>query len=165
MQISLIVAMSQNRVIGKDNAMPWHLPRDLAWFKQNTLNKPVIMGRKTFESIGKALPNRHNIVLSRTPFEAENVTWAENLDNALSLCAQASEVMIIGGGQLFAQALPLASALYLTEIQATLEGDTFFPDIEPARWKRVFEQWAEKDEKNAYDCRFCIYQRIADIKA
>ncbi|MBE2897186.1 type 3 dihydrofolate reductase [Pasteurellaceae bacterium HPA106] len=165
MQISLIVAMSQNRVIGKDNAMPWHLPRDLAWFKQNTLNKPIIMGRKTFESIGKALPHRHNIVLSRTPFKAPDVTWAENLDQALSLCVQASEVMIIGGGQLFAQALPLATTLYLTEIQAHLDGDTYFPEIEPVRWEQVFEQWAEKDAKNAFDCRFCIYQRIPDAQA
>ncbi|MBE2893937.1 type 3 dihydrofolate reductase [Spirabiliibacterium falconis] len=162
MQISLIVAMTQNRVIGKNNTMPWHLPRDLAWFKQNTLNKPVIMGRKTFESIGKALPNRHNIVLSRTPFEADNITWADNLDTALALCTQAPEVMIIGGGQLFSQALPLATTLYLTEIQTALDGDTFFPDITLSHWQCVFEKMEPADDKNAYACRFSIYQRIPD---
>ncbi|MGV6988272.1 type 3 dihydrofolate reductase [Testudinibacter sp. P80/BLE/0925] len=159
MQISLIVAFTRNRVIGKDNQMPWHLPRDLAWFKRNTLNKPVIMGRKTFESIGRPLPNRSNIVLSRQPFVHENVTWADSLPTALGLCTTAEEVMIIGGGELFKQSLPLADKLYLTEIQTALEGDTFFPEIDLDQWKIAEEEIAPADEKNAYACRFMVLEK------
>lgn len=159
MQISLIVAMTQNSVIGKDNAMPWHLPRDLQWFKQNTLNKPVIMGRKTFESIGKALPNRKNIVLSRQPFHAPNTIWSESLEQALALCEQEPEIMIIGGGKLFTQALPLAGKLYLTEIQAVLDGDTFFPKLDMSCWHVIEDNTVQRDQNNIYDCRFLILQR------
>ncbi|MDH3001011.1 dihydrofolate reductase [Chelonobacter oris] len=159
MQISLIVAFTQNRVIGKDNQMPWHLPRDLAWFKRNTLNKPVIMGRKTFESIGRPLPNRRNIVLSRNPFVYHGIQWADSLQTALSHCEDEAEVMIIGGGELFKQSLPLADKLYLTEIQTALDGDTFFPQIDFTQWKTVEETFSEADEKNAYACRFLILEK------
>lgn len=160
MQISLIVAFTQNRVIGKENQMPWHLPRDLAWFKRNTLNKPVIMGRKTFESIGRPLPNRANIVLSRQPFEHENVKWADSLPTALGLCTTSEEVMIIGGGELFKQSLPLADKLYLTEIQTALEGDTFFPEIALDQWQITEEEIVPADEQNAYACRFMLLEKI-----
>ncbi|MGR3807228.1 dihydrofolate reductase [Pasteurella testudinis DSM 23072] len=160
MQISLIVAFTQNRVIGKNNQMPWHLPRDLAWFKRNTLNKPVIMGRKTFESIGRPLPNRSNIVLSRQPFVYEGVQWADSLQTALEFCRAAEEVMIIGGGELFKQSLPLADKLYLTEIQTALEGDTFFPEIDLDQWKIAEEEIVPADEKNAYACRFMVLEKI-----
>ncbi len=163
MTLSLIVAMTQNRIIGKDNKMPWHLPADLAWFRQNTLGKPVIMGRKTFESIGRALPKRPNIVLSRQNIShqegVENLQWQPNFESAVSNLQDFSEIMLIGGGQLFEQYLPQADRLYLTIIQTELEGDTFFPEINWDDWQIVEEQSYKKDEKNAYDCRFLILER------
>lgn len=160
MEISLIVAMTKNRVIGKDNDMPWHLPADLAWFKRNTLNKPVIMGRRTFLSIGRPLPNRTNIILSRSSFKHEGITCSNSLEQALTEVATAPEVMIIGGGEIFKQALPIADKLYLTEIQTELEGDTFFPEIDMNQWKLIEESEHCVDEKNAFACHYKIYQRI-----
>lgn len=125
MKISIIVARTINKVIGKDNQMPWHLPVDLAWFRQNTLGKPVIMGRKTYESIGRLLPKRPNIILSRSGFTVEGAYAVQSLEQAVELAknfANTAEIMIIGGGELFKQALPLAERLYLTEIQADIEG-------------------------------------------
>ena len=118
MTFSLIVATTLNSVIGKDNQMPWHLPADLAWFRQNTTGKPVIMGRKTFESIGRPLPKRTNIVLSRQPFEHEGVVWKDSLERAVDFVRDFDEIMLIGGGELFKQYLPQADKLYLTQIQA-----------------------------------------------
>ena len=157
MTLSLIVAMTKNHVIGQENKMPWHLPADLAWFRQNTLGKPVIMGRKTFESIGRPLPKRTNIVLSRQPFIHEGVLWKDSMESAVA--GDSQELMIIGGGQLFKQALPLANRLYLTEIQTELAGDTFFPQIAYDEWDIEFEQWRPADEQNPYDCRFLILRR------
>lgn len=160
--ISLIVARTQNHIIGKDNAMPWHLPVDLAWFRQNTVGKPVIMGRKTYESIGRLLPKRPNIILSRTGFCVEGAYSATSLAQAVELAqsfANSEEVMIIGGGELFKQAMPLAQKLYLTEIQANIEGDTFF-EFDEQNWQQVFEQTSEVDAQNAYRCKFMIYQRM-----
>lgn len=159
MKLSLIVAMTQNRVIGKDNQMPWHLPAELAWFKQNTLGKPVIMGRKTFQSIGKPLPNRQNIVLSRQPFIFTDVDWANSLESALELAKGSEEIMLIGGGELFKQALPFAEKLYLTEIQTQLEGDTFFPALDTTQWELLYEHRLTADAKNQYDCLSKILQR------
>ncbi|KYK93223.1 type 3 dihydrofolate reductase, partial [Aggregatibacter actinomycetemcomitans] len=123
MRLSLIVAMTKNHVIGKDNQMPWHLPADLAWFRQNTTGKPVIMGRKTFESIGRPLPKRTNIVLSRQPFVHDGIIWKDSLESAVDFVIDSDEIMLIGGGQLFKQYLPQAPRLYLTEIQTELDGD------------------------------------------
>lgn len=156
MNLSLIVAMTKNHVIGKDNQMPWHLPADLAWFRQNTTGKPVIMGRKTFESIGRPLPKRTNIVLSRQPFMHEGVVWKASLESALDFARDSEEIMLIGGGQLFKQYLPQADRLYLTEIQTELEGDTFFPQIDWHDWSIEFEQYRPADEQNPYDCRFLV---------
>ncbi|PJG85273.1 type 3 dihydrofolate reductase [Conservatibacter flavescens] len=159
MTFSLIVAMTQNHVIGKDNQMPWHLPADLAWFRQNTTGKPVIMGRKTFESIGRPLPKRTNIVLSRHPFDHENVIWADSLESAVNFAKNSPEIMLIGGGELFKQALPQADRLYLTIIQTELVGDTFFPELNWAQWHIEQETWHPADENNPYDLRFLILQR------
>lgn len=159
MNLSLIVAMTKNHVIGKDNQMPWHLPADLAWFRQNTTGKPVIMGRKTFESIGRPLPKRTNIVLSRQPFMHEGVVWKESLESAVDFVCDSEEIMLIGGGQLFKQYLPQVSRLYLTEIQTELEGDTFFPPIDWHDWSIEFEQYRPADEQNLYDCRVLILVR------
>lgn len=160
MQISLIVARTQNHVIGKNNAMPWHLPVDLAWFRQNTLGKPVIMGRKTYESIGRLLPKRPNIILSRSGFAVDGALSAESLEQAVEIARNfaTDEVMIIGGGELFKQAMPLADKLYLTEIQAEIDGDTFF-EFDEAEWTKVSEQWSDIDEQNAHRCRFMVLCR------
>ena len=148
--------MTQNRVIGKDNQMPWHLPADLAWFRQNTTGKPVIMGRKTFESIGRPLPKRTNIVLSRQPFEHDGVIWKDRLDSAVDFVRDSEEIMLIGGGQLFNEYLSKADRLYLTEIQTKLDGDTFFPSMNWDEWHIEFEQYRPADAQNPYDCRFLI---------
>ncbi|MGY6773207.1 type 3 dihydrofolate reductase [Gallibacterium sp. ZY190522] len=160
MMLSLIVAMTKNRVIGRDNQMPWHLPADLAWFKKNTLGKPVIMGRKTFQSIGRALPNRKNIVLSRQGFQADGIEVVSDLSQALALIKGENEVMIIGGGHLFAETLPIADRLYLTEIDAELQGDTFFPEIDPMVWKTNFIETRAVDDKNSYTLTFKILERM-----
>lgn len=159
MTFSLIVATTQNNVIGKDNQMPWHLPADLAWFRQNTTGKPVIMGRKTFESIGRPLPKRINIVLSRQPFEHEGVTWKDSLESAVDFVKGSEEILLIGGGELFKQYLPKADKLYLTQIQAEIEGDTFFPQLNWDEWKIEYDEYRQADENNVYDLRFLILAR------
>ncbi|MXN89176.1 type 3 dihydrofolate reductase [Pasteurella canis] len=156
MTFSLIVAMTKNAVIGKDNQMPWHLPADLAWFRKHTTGKPVIMGRKTFESIGRPLPNRTNIVLSRQPYQHQGIIWRNSLESALEFINDATEIMLIGGGELFKQYLPQADKLYLTEIQTELEGDTYFPTINWQDWQIEYEEWRKADENNSYDLRFVI---------
>ena len=158
--LSLIVAITQNRVIGKDNQMPWHLPADLAWFRQQTTGKPIVMGRKTFESIGRPLPKRTNVVLSRQPFEQQGTIWQPSLEQALVYLKDQPEIMLIGGGQLFAQTLPQADRLYLTEIQTELDGDTFFPEIDWAQWHISYQQLRPADAENPYACRFLILDRI-----
>lgn len=161
MKTSIIVARTLNHVIGKGNAMPWHLPVDLAWFRQNTVGKPVIMGRKTYESIGRLLPKRPNIILSRSGFQVEGAYSASNLEQAVELAknfADVEEIMIIGGGELFKQALPQADTLYLTEIQAEIEGDTFF-EFDEENWTLQSEHYSEIDEQNSYRCRFMVWER------
>ena len=136
--LALIAARARNGVIGLDNRMPWHLPEDLAYFKRVTLGKPVVMGRKTFESIGRPLPGRLNIVVTRNPdWQAAGVQVAHSLDAALALAAAAApeEIMLIGGAELYRQALPQADVLYLTEIDAEFAGDAFFPEVDLARWR------------------------------
>nr|WP_244893547.1 type 3 dihydrofolate reductase [Gilliamella apicola] len=163
--LSVIVAMAHNRVIGLNNQMPWHLPADLAWFKKNTLNKPVIMGRKTFESIGRPLPNRHNIVISRQiesiDNKISNVSWVKSIDEAIFLAQeqQPDEVFIIGGGNIYQQVLPLIDWLYLTHIDAELQGDTYFPDYLPEQWQVIYQEDHQADEKNSYPYQFQILQR------
>ena len=165
MILSVIVAMAHNRVIGLNNQMPWHLPADLAWFKKNTLNKPVIMGRKTFESIGRPLPNRHNIVISRQiesiDNKISNVSWVKSIDAAISLAQkqQPDEVFIIGGGNIYQQVLPLIDRLYLTHLNAELQGDTYFPDYLPEQWQVIYQEDHQADEKNSYPYQFRILQR------
>ncbi|MDM8547951.1 type 3 dihydrofolate reductase [Candidatus Venteria ishoeyi] len=155
MHLSIIAALSKNRVIGLNQQMPWHLPADLAWFKQNTLGKPIVMGRKTFESIGRPLPGRDNIVLSR---DSDLLIPGCQVIHQLQALEDlnAPEIMIIGGGQLYAQTLPLAERLYLTEVQAEFEGDTYFPVLEDEDWQEVSRIERTADEKNPQDCIFCI---------
>lgn len=159
MIISLIAALAADHVIGMENAMPWHLPADLAWFKRNTLNKPVIMGRKTFKSIGRSLPGRHNIVLSSRPSSESSVTWATSLDEALAAAGDVEEVMVMGGGRIYSQLLPRANRLYLTHIDAEIEGDTHFPDYEPGEWETSFSEFHDADELNSHRYCFEILER------
>jgi dihydrofolate reductase len=158
--ISLIAAMARNRVIGKDNAMPWHLPADLAHFKRVTMGKPVIMGRNTYESIGFPLPGRKNVVISRNPdFQPEGCVVVSSIDAALAECADIAEVMIIGGGQLYRAMLPHADRLYLTLIDVELDGDTQFPDYTGYGWKAVDTEHYAADERNQYDLEFVTLDR------
>lgn len=161
MEISLIVAMAKNNVIGKDNDMPWQLPADLAYFKKTTLGKPIIMGRKTFESIGRALPGRRNIVISRDRnYEAQGIESVTSVDAALALLTDVDEVMIIGGGAIYAHCLASATKLYITHIDADIDGDTRFPELDlQNEWHEVDSHVYRADEKNAYDLHFCVYQK------
>lgn len=159
--ISLVVAASQNGVIGRDGAMPWHLPADLKHFKSTTIGKPIIMGRRTFEAIGRALPERRNIVVSRRgDIKAEHIDIAHSFEDALALGAYAQEVMVIGGGELYHAALPLAGRVYLTRIHADIEGDTFFPDLSPDEWREVTREKREPDDKNVHALSFIVLERI-----
>lgn len=159
MIISLIAALATDRVIGMENAMPWHLPGDLAWFKRNTLNKPVIMGRKTFESIGRPLPGRLNIVISSKPGEHDGVTWVTSVEAALAAAGDVEEVMVMGGGRVYEQLLPKANRLYLTHIDAEVEGDTHFPDYDPDEWESVFSEFHDADAQNSHSYCFEILER------
>ncbi|NLS12382.1 type 3 dihydrofolate reductase [Vibrio sp. SM6] len=159
MIISMIAAMAHDRVIGLDNQMPWHLPADFAWFKQCTMSKPVIMGRKTYDSIGRALPGRHNIVISRDPERhIDGVTVVTSIEAALIAAGTVDEVMVIGGGAIYQACLPLAKRLYLTFIDANIGGDTQFPQWDE-HFEQTFESCYSADEKNAYNMRFTIWNK------
>ena len=156
--ISLIVAMANNRVIGKNNQMPWHLPADLAHFKTVTLGKPIIMGRKTYESIGRPLPGRKNIVISHNSnYKLDGCETASSLEKALKLVSDVKEVMIIGGGYLYAQTIDHANKLYLTFIDLDIDGDTIFPDYKKLNIKEIKREKYIKDEKNIYNYEFVEY--------
>lgn len=158
--ISLVVAMSKNRVIGKDQQMPWHLPADLAHFKKVTMGHPIIMGRKTFESIGRPLPGRRNVVITRQSIEIPGCEVAHSLEAAIDLVSGEEQVMIIGGGNIFQQAMPLAQKLYLTFIDLDVEGDTFFPAWDDQEWTVISEESHTADAKNPYDYRFVELERV-----
>ncbi|APX07401.1 diacylglycerol kinase [Vibrio campbellii] len=159
MIISMIAAMADNRIIGKDNQMPWHLPADFAWFKRCTMGKPVVMGRKTYESIGRPLPGRLNIVISRdASLSIEGVTIVTSIEQALEIAGEVEEVMIIGGGAIYAACLPVANKLYVTHIETEIEGDTQFPDW-GNEFKETYSEEYQADEKNAYNMRFTILEK------
>ena len=165
MKLSLIVAAARNHAIGLNNKMPWHLPEDLKYFKRVTLGKPVIMGRNTFESIGRPLPGRPNIVISRNAdYKAEGITLVTSLDEALAaaerlLPAGQDEVMVIGGAQIYAQALPLATRLYLTEVDAEPEADAFFPAFDRSQWHEEARETHTACERNPYAYSFVLLQK------
>jgi len=159
-QISLVVAMAENRVIGRDNALPWHLPADLRHFKTLTLGKPVLMGRRTYESIGRPLPGRQNIVLTKdTGFQAPGCDICTSLEQALALAGNADEVMVIGGGALYEELLVRADRIYMTEIYASIEGDTWFPAMDSATWREVAREQYAADEKNPLGYSFVTLER------
>lgn len=156
-KISLIAAMAHNRTIGKNNTMPWHLPADLKHFKQMTVNKPIIMGRRTFESIGKALPMRKNIIITtQQDFVADNCIIVHNLNDAILAAGDVDEIMIIGGGKLYQEAIHLAQRLYLTFIDLEVTGDTFFPAWNEHEWQEVSREAHQKDAQNPYDYQFVV---------
>jgi len=158
--LSMVVATANNRVIGKDNDMPWHLPADLAYFKKVTLGKPVVMGRKTFESIGRPLPGRRNIVISRDEqYSANGVDTVTSVEQALSLVKDVEEIMVIGGGAIYKHCLPAANRLYITHIDAEIDGDTRFPEYNLEHWTKVSSERRVADEKNAYNLDFCVYEK------
>ena len=159
--LSIISAMDENRLIGQRNALPWHLPADLAFFKRTTLGKPVLMGRKTYESIGKPLPGRRNVIISRdTGYRAEGCEVCCSIDQAMQLVDDVPEAMLIGGASLYTQTLDLADHLYITEIKAVFEGDAWFPKIDPMRWQETWREEHTADEKNPYSYAFVKYTRI-----
>jgi dihydrofolate reductase len=160
--ISLIVALDRNRLIGSGNALPWHLPADLAYFRKTTLGKPVIMGRRTHASIGRPLPGRDNIVVSRDPaLRAAGCTVVASIDAALAAAGAADEVLVIGGASFYAQLLPRATRLYLTWIDAEFAGDAWFPEIDPADWRVMRSEAHAADEHNPYAYRFEVLERVA----
>ncbi|MEC4727266.1 type 3 dihydrofolate reductase [Shewanella sp. D64] len=151
MKIALIAAMANNRVIGKDNQMPWHLPEDLRHFKVMTLGKPIVMGRKTFDSIGRPLPGRHNIVISRQEELAiEGTTCVTSFEAAMEAAGDIEELVVIGGGQLYRTTLALADKLYLTEINLNVDGDTYFPEWDDGTWLKVGSKSAISDKGLGY---------------
>lgn len=157
----MIVAHADNRIIGKDNDMPWHLPADLAYFKKTTLGKPVIMGRKTYDSIGRPLPGRQNIVISRDEsLNIEGVEVVQSVEQALAVASGVDEIMVIGGGAIYAHCMPKADKLYITHIGAKIDGDTQFPDYDlENEWQMLASETRQADEKNAYVLHFNVYQR------
>ncbi|MBL8519922.1 MAG: type 3 dihydrofolate reductase [Betaproteobacteria bacterium] len=161
MHVNLIAAVAENGVIGQGNSMPWHLPADFAWFKHHTLGHAVVMGRKTFESIGKALPGRRNIVVTRNPaWHAPGCESVPSLARALEVCAGEEEVFVIGGGELYAAALPLAQRLYLTTVASRPAGDTRFPEWAAHEWRAIHDASHAADERNVHAMRFRILERI-----
>lgn len=166
MKLSLIWAMSDNRVIGNDNELPWHLPNDLQFFKKMTMGKPIIMGRKTFESIGRPLPGRVNIVITRSQdWQHEGVLVVNSVDMAiqaaedLAFDQQIEEVIIMGGAQIYKQTINKADQLYITEVKAELEGDAFFPEFDLSVWKETWREEHTKCEKNPYDYNFVVFEK------
>ena len=158
--ISLIVAMDRNGLIGRDNGLPWHLPADLKHFKATTLGKPVVMGRKTYESIGRPLPGRHNIVVSRNPeFDAPGCTVVHSASAAIAAAGDVEEVMIIGGAQLYTELLPYTQRIYLTRVDAEFNGDAWFPELDAEAWNEISRVDCAADEKNDYACSFLILER------
>jgi dihydrofolate reductase len=168
-RLALIVAAAENGVIGRNNALPWYLPEDLRYFKRVTMGKPIIMGRKTFESIGKPLPGRTNIVITRNPvFQAEGVNVASSLSAALELAQHialidgAEEAIVIGGAEIYQAALPQAERLYFTEVHASVEGDAVLPAIDWTQWREASRERHAAQSPNHFDYSFVRYERAND---
>lgn len=160
MIISLIAAMDRRRLIGVENRLPWHLPADLRHFKQVTMGKPILMGRKTFGSLGRPLPGRHNIIVTREPgFVADGCTVVRSVDEALAAGSRHPEVMVIGGASFYAQLLPRTQRMYFTLVDGEFEGDTFFPRYDPTQWREIERRDFDADEENPYPYSFVVLAR------
>ncbi|MEW9669233.1 dihydrofolate reductase [Ammoniphilus sp. 3BR4] len=161
--ISVIVAMSRNRVIGKDNKMPWHLPADLAYFKRTTMGHTVLMGRKTFESMGRPLPGRKNVILTRQKdYQPEGCMVLHSIEEALA-AFKGEELFVIGGAEIIKEFLPVVDRLYLTLIDEEFEGDTFLPELHLEDWVECSRTDGETDEKNTYPHTFLVYDRKSAV--
>jgi dihydrofolate reductase len=159
--ISIIVAMAQNRVIGNNNSLPWHLPADLQHFKAMTIGKPIIMGRKTWESLPGKLPGRPHIIISANPdYSADGCTVVNSLKQAIEVAGDVPEVMIVGGAMLYAQALPIADNIYLTMVETEADGDTLFPEYEQAQWRETAREHHSSDDKNPFTYSFITLSRV-----
>lgn len=159
---SIVVAVARNGVIGRDNRLPWKLPKDLAYFKRVTMGHPVVMGRRTWESIGKVLPGRHNIVVTRNPsLDAPGATVVPSLADAWKAAGNANEVSIIGGTSIFRETLPIADRIHLTEVEAEVEGDTFFPEFDRGEWVEQEVERHPADECHEYPFRIVLLTRRA----
>ena len=153
--IAIVVAMAENRVIGRDGDLPWRLPADMARFRMLTMGKPIVMGRRTHESIGRVLDGRHNIVVSRRPnFRAPRCTVVSSLEAALESASDAAEISVIGGASIYAHALPLAARIHLTLVRTTIDGDVRFPELEPRQWRESSRVERPADARNAYGLSF-----------
>ncbi len=161
MIISIIAAMGNERVIGIENRLPWKLPADMQWFRRCTLGKPIIMGRTTFESIGKPLPGRKNIVVTRNrEYQVDGALVVHSLEAAIEAVQGDDEAMIIGGSNIYSQALDIAERLYITRIHADFEGDSYFPAHDEKQWSELSREEHAADEKNHYDYSFVVLKRL-----
>lgn len=161
--ISLIAAMAENRVIGRDNSLPWRLPADLKHFKALTIGKPIVMGRKTWESLPGLLPDRHHIVITgNESYRAEGCSVVHSVEEALAAAGDAPEVMVVGGAAFYQQMLPLAQRLYLTLVQAEVEGDAWFPAYDADNWRELEREHHTADERNPYAYTFLTLQRVQE---
>ena len=162
--VSLVVAMARNHVIGRNNALPWRLAEDLKRFKATTLGKPILMGRKTFESIGKPLPGRRNIVLTRDPeWRAEGVDVVRSVEEALQLTRDSQELAVIGGAEIYRLTIPYADRIYLTRVEADVPGDTLFPELNTAQWSETHAGTHPADERNQYPASFLVLDRQTPV--
>jgi len=160
--LSLIVAMAKNRIIGAGGKIPWHLPNELQLFKKVTMGHHIIMGRKTWESINRLLPGRTTVIVTRRDdFNVAGAKIAHTLDEAVALCAGDEEIFVIGGGELYDAALPLASRIYLTVVDAEPTGDTRMPEFDATQWRLTGTQQFHKDDRHAHDYRFEVHERVA----
>lgn len=160
--ISFIVAAAENNVIGKDNQLPWHLPNDMKYFKNQTWGMTVVMGRKSLESLGKPLQGRKNIVVTRNKdWKREGAEVAHSIDEAIELAKKtgANEIFIIGGAEIFKAAMPVADRIYLTRIHHKFEGDAYFPEVEESQWQLVQSRFCNADDKNQYPHTFQVWER------
>jgi dihydrofolate reductase len=159
--LTLVAAVARNGIIGQDNGLPWHLPTDLRFFKQTTMGKPLLMGRHTWESIGRPLPGRQMIVLTCNPhYRPAGCTVAHSLLEGLAAARDVPEIMVIGGEKLFQQTLPLAQRMYLTQVDAEVPGDTYFPDWNQAEWRLAWEEAHPADDQHAWPFRFQRWERL-----
>jgi len=161
MKVAIIVAMDKQGLIGRNNDLPWKLSADLKYFRRVTMGKPLVMGRNTHESIGRPLPGRKNIIVtSNANYHVDGCTVVSSLDQALLACDDAEEVMVMGGASLYEQLLPQADRVYLTHVNAELEGDTWFPQWNKDQWQEISREDHQADEKNQYPYSFVVYDRV-----
>lgn len=161
-RLSIIVAMAKNRVIGAAGRIPWHLPNELQLFKRITMGHHIIMGRKTYDSIGRLLPGRTTVIVTRQAgFRVLGAVVAHSLEDAIAKCGADEEIFVIGGGELYSEVLPRADRIYLTTVDAEPAGDTFMPDLNPAEWRETSAQSFSADDRHRYGYRFSVYDRVS----